>query len=99
MRQTDTSLLDWRDSANTSHDGVNAFFDPLLYQDGKYAVAQPVTGEPIEPFHFAGNAGLRHPHILGRLLRDLNTAGLHQLMSDTPMRRSSHHAVTRAARR
>jgi indole-3-acetate monooxygenase len=34
-------------------------------------------------FHFAGNTGLRHPHVLGRLLRDLNTAGLHQVMSDT----------------
>jgi hypothetical protein len=34
-------------------------------------------------FHFAGNTGLRHPHILGRLIRDLNTAGLHQVMSDT----------------
>jgi indole-3-acetate monooxygenase len=34
-------------------------------------------------YHFAGNTGLRHPHILGRFLRDLNTAGLHQVMSDT----------------
>jgi len=34
-------------------------------------------------FHFAGNTGLHHPHALGRLLRDLNTAGLHQVMSDT----------------
>ncbi len=34
-------------------------------------------------FHFAGNTGLRHPHILGRLLRDLNVAGIHQVMSDT----------------
>jgi indole-3-acetate monooxygenase len=34
-------------------------------------------------YHFAGNTGLHHPHILGRLLRDLNTAGLHQVMSDT----------------
>jgi indole-3-acetate monooxygenase len=34
-------------------------------------------------FHFAGNTGLHHPHVLGRLLRDLNTAGLHQVMSDT----------------
>ncbi len=34
-------------------------------------------------FHFAGNTALRHPHILGRLIRDLNTAGLHQVMSDT----------------
>jgi indole-3-acetate monooxygenase len=34
-------------------------------------------------YHFAGNTGLRHPHVLGRLLRDLNTAGLHQVMSDT----------------
>ena len=34
-------------------------------------------------FHFAGNTGLRHPHVLGRLLRDVNTAGLHQVMSDT----------------
>ena len=34
-------------------------------------------------FHFAGNTGLHHPHVLGRLLRDLNTAGVHQVMSDT----------------
>ena len=34
-------------------------------------------------FHFAGNTGLHHPHVLGRLLRDLNAAGLHQVMSDT----------------
>jgi alkylation response protein AidB-like acyl-CoA dehydrogenase len=36
-----------------------------------------------QAFHFAGNTGLHHPHVLGRLLRDLNTAGLHQVMSDT----------------
>lgn len=34
-------------------------------------------------YHFAGNTGLRHPHILGRTLRDLNTAGIHQVVSDT----------------
>ena len=34
-------------------------------------------------FHFAGNSGLHHPHVIGRVLRDLNTAGLHQVMSDT----------------
>jgi alkylation response protein AidB-like acyl-CoA dehydrogenase len=34
-------------------------------------------------FHFAGATGLHHPHVLGRLLRDLNTAGIHQVMSDT----------------
>ena len=34
-------------------------------------------------YHFAGSSGLHHPHVLGRLLRDLNTAGLHQVMSDT----------------
>jgi alkylation response protein AidB-like acyl-CoA dehydrogenase len=34
-------------------------------------------------YHFAGNTGLHHPHVLGRLLRDLNTAGIHQVMSDT----------------
>jgi indole-3-acetate monooxygenase len=34
-------------------------------------------------FHFAGNTGLHHPHVIGRLVRDLNTAGLHQVMSDT----------------
>jgi indole-3-acetate monooxygenase len=34
-------------------------------------------------FHFSGNTGLHHPHVLGRLLRDLNTAGIHQVMSDT----------------
>lgn len=34
-------------------------------------------------YHFAGNTGLHHPHIIGRLLRDLNTTGIHQVMSDT----------------
>ncbi len=34
-------------------------------------------------FHFAGATGLHHPHVLGRLVRDLNVAGLHQVMSDT----------------
>jgi alkylation response protein AidB-like acyl-CoA dehydrogenase len=34
-------------------------------------------------FHFAGATGLHHPHVIGRLLRDLNTAGIHQVMSDT----------------
>jgi hypothetical protein len=34
-------------------------------------------------YHFAGNTGLHHPHVINRLLRDLNTAGLHQVMSDT----------------
>lgn len=34
-------------------------------------------------YHFAGNTGLHHPHVIGRLLRDINTAGLHQVMSDT----------------
>jgi alkylation response protein AidB-like acyl-CoA dehydrogenase len=34
-------------------------------------------------YHFAGNTGLHHPHDIGRLLRDLNTAGIHQVMSDT----------------
>jgi indole-3-acetate monooxygenase len=34
-------------------------------------------------YHFSGNTGLHHPHVIGRLLRDLNTAGIHQVMSDT----------------
>ncbi|MPZ56653.1 MAG: hypothetical protein GEU91_09205 [Rhizobiales bacterium] len=34
-------------------------------------------------YHFASTTGLHHPHVIGRLLRDLNTAGLHQVMSDT----------------
>lgn len=34
-------------------------------------------------YHFAGNTGLHHPHVMGRLLRDLNTAALHQVMNDT----------------
>ena len=34
-------------------------------------------------FHFSGNTGLHHPNVLGRLLRDLNTAGIYQVMSDT----------------
>jgi alkylation response protein AidB-like acyl-CoA dehydrogenase len=51
------------------------------------AIAVYATDVAIEvatmAYHFAGNTGLRHPHILGRTLRDLNTAGLHQVMSDT----------------
>jgi len=34
-------------------------------------------------FHFAGATGLHHPHVLGRIVRDLNVAGIHQVMSDT----------------
>lgn len=34
-------------------------------------------------YHFGGNTALHQPHIIERLLRDLNTAGLHQVMSDT----------------
>ena len=34
-------------------------------------------------FHFSGNTGLHHPHVLNRLVRDLNVAGIHQVMSDT----------------
>ena len=34
-------------------------------------------------YHFSGNTGLHHPNVIGRLLRDLNTAGIHQVMSDT----------------
>jgi alkylation response protein AidB-like acyl-CoA dehydrogenase len=34
-------------------------------------------------YHFSGNTGLHHPNVIGRLLRDLNTTGIHQVMSDT----------------
>lgn len=34
-------------------------------------------------FHFSGNTGLHHPNVIGRVLRDLNVAGIHQVMSDT----------------
>jgi alkylation response protein AidB-like acyl-CoA dehydrogenase len=51
------------------------------------AIALHATEVAIEiatmAYHFAGNTGLHHPHVLGRLLRDLNTAGIHQVMSDT----------------
>jgi len=51
------------------------------------ASAVYVTDVAIETatmaFHFAGNTGLHHPHVIGRLLRDLNVAGIHQVMSDT----------------
>jgi len=40
-------------------------------------------GVATTAFHFAGNTGLHHPNVIGRLLRDLNTAGIHQVMSDT----------------
>jgi alkylation response protein AidB-like acyl-CoA dehydrogenase len=41
------------------------------------------VGVATMAYHFAGNTGLHHPHVIGRLLRDLNTAGMHQVMSDT----------------
>jgi len=41
------------------------------------------VGVATMAYHFAGNTGLHHPHVIGRLLRDLNTAGIHQVMSDT----------------
>lgn len=41
------------------------------------------VGIATAAFHFSGNTGLHHPNVIGRLLRDLNTAGLHQVMSDT----------------
>jgi indole-3-acetate monooxygenase len=41
------------------------------------------VGTATMAFHFAGATGLHHPHVIGRLLRDLNTAGIHQVMSDT----------------
>jgi indole-3-acetate monooxygenase len=51
------------------------------------AIAVYATDIAIETatqvYHFAGNTGLHHPHVVGRLLRDLNSAGLHQVMSDT----------------
>ncbi|MCC6949137.1 MAG: hypothetical protein IT539_15345 [Bradyrhizobiaceae bacterium] len=51
------------------------------------AIAVYTTGLAIETattaYHFAGNTGLHHPHVIDRLLCDLNTAGLHQVMSDT----------------
>ncbi len=34
-------------------------------------------------YHFGGNTALHQPHIIECLLRDVNTAGLHQVMSDT----------------
>ena len=40
-------------------------------------------GVATTAYHFAGNTGLHHPNVIGRLLRDLNTTGIHQVMSDT----------------
>ena len=34
-------------------------------------------------YHFAGNTALHQPHIIERLFRDIHTAGLHQVVSDT----------------
>ena len=34
-------------------------------------------------YHFAGNTALHQPHTIERLFRDLHTAGLHQVVSDT----------------
>ncbi len=52
---------------------------------GRSACTRPIWRSKIATmaYHFAGNTGLHHPHIIGRLLRDLNTTGIHQVMSDT----------------
>src|SRR5262249_1570554 len=34
-------------------------------------------------YHFAGNTGLHHPHVMGRLLRDLKPGGFNKGRSDT----------------
>ncbi|NQV57893.1 MAG: acyl-CoA dehydrogenase family protein [Rhodospirillales bacterium] len=34
-------------------------------------------------YHFAGNTALHQPHTIERIFRDLHTAGLHQVISDT----------------
>ena len=34
-------------------------------------------------YHFAGNTALHQPHVIERIFRDIHTAGLHQVMSDT----------------
>jgi indole-3-acetate monooxygenase len=34
-------------------------------------------------YHFAGNTALHQPHIIERLFRDMHTAGIHQVVSDT----------------
>src|SRR5262249_59120046 len=48
-------------------------------------------------YHFAGNTGLHHPHVIGRLLRDLNTAGIYQVMSDTAYEKHSRFRLGLAA--
>jgi alkylation response protein AidB-like acyl-CoA dehydrogenase len=44
---------------------------------------ETAIGVATMAYHFAGNTGLHHPNVIGRLLRDLNTTGIHQVMSDT----------------
>jgi indole-3-acetate monooxygenase len=51
------------------------------------AICVYATDEAIETatmgYHVGGNHRTAHPDLLGRLLRDLNIAGFHPVMSDT----------------
>jgi alkylation response protein AidB-like acyl-CoA dehydrogenase len=79
------------------HERYQALYDKVLagnLPDGSdiadvRAIAVHVTDVAINvatmAFHFAGATGLHHPHVLGRLVRDLNVAGMHQVMSDTAL--------------
>ena len=77
------------------HERYDALYDKVSPARSRTAPTSPTcarsacyaTDVAIETatmaYHFAGNTGLHHPHVIGRLLRDLNTAGIHQVMSDT----------------
>jgi alkylation response protein AidB-like acyl-CoA dehydrogenase len=87
--------LKLRSARSLMHERYAALYDKLLagqrldaadIADAR-AIAVYATDVAVwiatQAYHFAGNTGLHHPHVIGRLLRDLNTAGIHQVMSDT----------------
>ena len=87
--------LKLRSARALMHERYAALFDKLLAGQRPdaadiadvRAIAVHATDVAVwiatQAYHFAGNTGLHHPHVIGRLLRDLNTAGIHQVMSDT----------------
>ena len=59
------------EAADIADVGRSPSTPPICRLDGH---ARPIISPAIR---------LHHPHVLGRLLRDVNAAGLHQVMSDT----------------
>ena len=49
----------------------------------KYEYTDAAIDIASKAYHFAGNTALHQPHVIERIFRDIHTAGLHQVMSDT----------------